>query len=181
MNVKIKKGNLIYVGVFSKNKNIDSSINIAKELKKLGYNVNFAIIGGGGNSKYKIKKLSKINKDIVKIYARIEDREKLLDMYRKSDIFIMPSFYETFGLVYLEAMSQGLPIIYTKGQGIDGYFKDGIVGYSVNPKSVNDIVKKIEMIIRNYNKISKNCYNLVNNFSWDKIAKIYCDTYTSIF
>lgn len=175
-----KEINLIYVGDFSKNKNIDISINAAKELKKLGHNVNFTIIGGGGNSEYKIKKLYRINKDIVKIYARIEDRKKLLDMHRKSDIFIMPSFQETFGLVYVEAISQGLPIIYTKGQGIDGYFKEGTVGYSVNPKDVNDIVKKIEMIIHNYNKISKNCHNLVDNFSWDKIAKIYHDTYTSI-
>jgi len=173
-----KEINLIYVGDFSKNKNIDTSINAAKELKELGYNVNFTIVGDGGNNEYKIKKLSRINKDIVKIYARIDDRERLLDMYRKSDIFIMPSFHETFGLVYVEAISQGLPIIYTKEQGIDGYFEDGKVGYSVDPKDVNDIVKKIEMIIHNYNRISKNCYNLVDNFSWDKIAKIYRNIYT---
>ena len=55
----------------------------------------------------------------------------------------MPSFPETFGLVYVEAMSQGLPIIYTKGQGIDGYFEDGKVGYPVNTKDSNDIVKKL--------------------------------------
>jgi len=138
-----KRVNLIYVGDFSKNKNIDTSINVAKELKELGYNVNFTIIGDGGNNEYNIKKLAKINKDIVEICDRIDDREKLLNMYRKSDIFIMPSFHETFGLVYLEAMSQGLPIIYTKEQGIDGYFKDGTVGYSVNPNDISDIVKKI--------------------------------------
>ena len=172
--------NLIYVGDFSKNKNINTSINVARKLRELGYDVKFVIIGGRGGYEGKVKKLAKINKDIIKIYDRMEDREKLLNMLRNSDIFIMPSFYETFGLVYVEAMSQGLPIIYTKGQGIDGYFKEGTVGYSVNPKNVNDIVKKIEMIIHNYNKISKNCYNLVDNFSWNKIAKIYHDTYTSI-
>jgi len=168
---------LIYVGDFSKNKNIDISIKAARKLKELGCNINFTIIGSGGNSEYKIKKLSRINKDIVKIYARIEEREKLLNMYRKSDIFIMPSFHETFGLVYLEAMSQGLPIIYTKGQGVDGYFKEGTVGYSVNPKDISDIVKKIEMIVHNYNEISKNCYNIVEDFSWDKIAKMYYGVY----
>jgi len=93
----------------------------------------------------------------------------------------MPSYNETFGLVYLEAMSQGLPIIYTKREGVDGYFKDGTVGYSVNPKDVNDIVKKIEMIISNYNRISKNCLGLVEKFSWDKIAKIYYNIYKSIY
>ena len=176
-----KKINLIYVGDFSKNKNINASIDVAKELKEIGYNINFSIIGRGGNSENKIKKLASINKDIIKIYAYIEDREKLLNMYRKSDIFIMPSFHETFGLAYIEAMSQGLPIIYTKGQGIYGYFKDGKVGYSINPKDIIDIVRKIKMIIHDYNRISKNCYNLVDNFSWDKIAKIYHNIYTSAF
>lgn len=172
--------NLIYVGDFSKNKNIDTSIKVARKLKEFGYNVNFTIVGDGGNNECNIKKLAKINKDIVEICGRMDDRKKLLNIHRKSDIFIMPSFHETFGLVYVEAMSQGLPIIYTKEQGIDGYFEDGKVGYSVDPKDVNDIVKKIEMIIHNYNKILKNCHNLVGNFSWDKIAKIYHDTYTSI-
>jgi glycosyltransferase involved in cell wall biosynthesis len=179
---KIKRNiGLIYVGEFTKNKNIDISIKAARKLKELGYSVKFIIIGGRGGDEDKIKKLAMINKDIVEIYDCIEEKEKLLSIYRKSDIFIMPSHYETFGLVYVEAMSQGLPIIYTKGQGIDGYFKEGTVGYSVNPKDINDIVRKIEMIIHNYNEISKNCYNLVDNFSWDKIAKIYHDTYISIF
>jgi len=170
---------LIYVGEFTKNKNIEISIKVARKLKDLGYNVSFNIVGSRGNNEYKIKKLAKINKDIIKIHDRIEEKEKLLDMYRKSNIFIMPSKNETFGLVYGEAMSQGLPVIYSKGQGIDGYFKNGTVGYSVNPKDIKDSVKKIEMILGNYNNISKNCYDLVENFSWEKIAQIYNHIYTS--
>jgi len=172
-----KKINLIYVGEFTKNKNVNISIKVARKLKEIGYNIKFIIIGGRGGYESKVKKLAKINKDIIEIYDRIEEREKLLNMYRKSDIFVMPSFHETFGLVYVEAISQGLPIIYTKGQGIDGYFKEGTVGYPVNPKNINDIVKKIEMIIHNYNEISKNCYNLVENFSWNKIIQTYYNIY----
>lgn len=170
---------LIYVGEFTKNKNIDTSIKVARKLKDLGYNVSFIIVGGGGNNEYKVKKLAKANKDIVEICDRIEEKEKLLDMYRKSNIFIMPSQKETFGLVYGEAMSQGLPVIYSKGQGIDGYFKEGKVGYSVNPKDIKHIIKKIEMILDNYNNISKNCYNMVEKFSWENIARIYYNIYMS--
>ena len=175
-----KKINLIYVGSFLKRKNVHISIAVASRLKTLGYNIKLLIVGGGSGNEYKIRKLAKKNEDIVEIYDRIEEKEKLLSIYRKSDIFIMPSYNETFGLVYLEAMSQGLPIIYTKGEGVDGYFKNGTIGYSVNPKDINDIVEKIEMIIHNYNKISKNCYNLVDNFSWDKISKTYYNIYNSV-
>ena len=174
-----KKINLIYVGEFTKNKNVHISIKVARQLKEMGYKVNFTIVGGGGNNESKIKRLAKANKDIIEIHDRIEERGKLLEVYRKSDIFIMPSRYETFGLVYGEAMSQGLPIIYSKGQGIDGYFKDGTVGYSVNPKDINGIVKKIEMIIYNYNEISNNCLDLVERFSWEKIAQTYHKIYIS--
>ncbi|GAF71811.1 unnamed protein product, partial [marine sediment metagenome] len=99
--------------------------------------------------------------------------------YRESDIFIMPSQKETFGLVYGEAMSQGLPIIYSKGQGIDGYFKEGKVGYSVNPNDTNDIIKKIELILENYHNISKNCHDMVEKFSWENIARTYHNIYMS--
>ena len=177
----VKKINLIYVGEFTKNKNVHISIKVARRLKELGFEVKLVIVGGNGEYEYKIKNLAKNNKDIIDIYERIEERKKLMNMYRKSDIFIMPSHYESFGLVYGEAMSQGLPVIYTKGQGIDRYFEDGKVGYSVNPKDINDIVKRIEMIIHNYNEISKNCYNLVEKFSWEKIAKIYHNIYMSEF
>ncbi len=170
---------LIYVGEFTKNKNIEISVKVARKLKDMGYNVNFTIVGGGGNNESKVKRLAKTNEDIIEIHELTEEREKLLNIYRKSNIFIMPSFRETFGLVYIEAMSQGLPIIYSKGQGIDGYFKDGTVGYSVNPKDINDIVKKIEIIINNYSKISKNSYDLVEKFSWENIARIYYNIYAS--
>ena len=177
--IKKNEIRLIYVGSFTKNKNIDSSIKAARKLKELGYNIKFIIIGGRGEYESKVKKLAKINKDIIEIHDRVEEREKLLSMFRKSDIFVMPSHYESFGLVYGEAMSQGLPVIYTKGQGIDGYFSEGTVGYSVNPKDINDIVKKIEMIIHNYNEISNNCLGLVEKFSWEKIAKMYYEVYMS--
>lgn len=172
---------LIYVGSFLKRKNVHISIAVASKLRTLGYKIKLLIVGGGGGYEYKIRKLAKKNEDITEIYNHIEEKKKILNMYRKSDIFIMPSRNETFGLVYGEAMSQGLPIIYTKGEGVDGYFKDGTVGYSVNPKDINDIVKKIEMIIHNYNEISKNCYNLVENFSWNKITQTYYNIYKSVF
>ena len=85
----------------------------------------------------------------------------------------MPSFYESFGLVYAEAMSQGLPVIYTKGQGFDKQFSDGVVGYSVNPKNIEDIKEKIADIINNYETISNNCLNYVNKFFWENISSYY--------
>ena len=57
----------------------------------------------------------------------------------------MPSSNETFGLVFIEALSQSLPIIYTKGEGIDGYFKDDFIGKAVNSKDNQSIAYAIKI------------------------------------
>jgi glycosyltransferase involved in cell wall biosynthesis len=91
----------------------------------------------------------------------------------------MPSFAETFGLVYAEALSQGLPLIYTKGQGIDGYFRDGEVGYAVDPNDPEEIADRISMILRRYLEISNFCTAQAGQFSWERIGNIYKSLYES--
>lgn len=89
----------------------------------------------------------------------------------------MPSKHETFGLVYAEAMSQGLPVIYTRGQGFDGQFEEGEVGYSVQYDSAEEIVDRIKEILNNYKTISNNCVEKVDRFDWDEIARKYIEIY----
>jgi len=106
--------------------------------------------------------------------------EELIDIYKEHDIFIMPSFSETFGLVYPEAMSQGLPVIYTKGQGFDGQYADGYVGYPVDAGDPEDIAEKIQMIVENYEEISRNVLEAYKRFNWDILSKNYISIYSDI-
>lgn len=94
-----------------------------------------------------------------------------MDLYRANDIFVMPSITETFGLVYAEAMSQGISVVYSKQQGFDGQFKEGDVGYHVDPRSVEEITNAIKKILSNYNAMSERCISLVNKFEWSNILK----------
>ena len=87
---------------------------------------------------------------------------------------------ETFGLVYAEAMSQGLPIIYTKGQGFDKQFTEGIVGYHAECFNKENAVKAIMKTIENYECISNSCIKNVQKFDWDKIVKVYESIYNTI-
>ena len=92
----------------------------------------------------------------------------------------MASRGETFGLVYLEAMSQGLPVIYSKNTGIDGIFEQGTIGYGVSPGSVSEMAKAIEKIIADYENISSNCINEARNFNWASVAEKYQSLYSRI-
>lgn len=165
---------LIYAGSIDANKNIDTTIKTCELLTKQGYEVKYRIIGEIKDNKYNhiIDKYSFID------YIPYSPKEELINYYRDSDIFVMPSRYETFGLVYAEAMSQGLPIIYTRGQGFDGHFEDGEVGYPVKYNSAEEIVEKVNSILSNYEFISKNCIDKVGRFDWGNIAKEYFVMYT---
>lgn len=174
--IKDKKLNLLYVGLVDKNKNIETSIKACDMLIEEGFDIKYRIIG---NIKDETRRGLIKSRDFIK-HVDHSSKEKLLNYYRTSDVFVMPSHHETFGIVYIEAMSQGLPLIYTRGQGFDGQFKEGQVGYGVDPNSPEEIVKSIKDIIDNYNYISQKCLENVEKFSWDKIEKDYRDLYDSI-
>ena len=96
-------------------------------------------------------------------------------MYRKSDIFTMPSFHETFGLVYVEAISQGLPIIYTKGEEIEDFVEHNKTGLLVKPKDVDSLVKAMDYLLTNSDEaraMGKRARKLVlENYTWKKNAE----------
>lgn len=104
-------------------------------------------------------------------------REELRAEYRSSDIMVMPSVQETFGLVYAEAMTQGLPIVYTRGQGFDGQFPDGEVGFPVRPHTPTDIAEGVRKICDNYARISSNSRRHSSRFSWHNITGEYDPIY----
>jgi len=178
--IKEKNISLIYVGEFSRNKNIPIMLDVVDRLRKKGKETSLTIIGQYGDNVKRIQKLVTNRKKYIHSLPKITEKNELLFHYREADIFIMPSFQETFGLVYLEAMSQGLPVIYTKDQGFSGYFKDGEIGYSVNPKNSDEIVEKIEMIIDRYEEISTRCINEVKNFTWRSVASKHIGLYSKI-
>lgn len=167
---------LLYVGAINKNKNITTVLKAIHILQEKGFKIQFTIVG---------KVLDKGIYNVVVAnhcvtYCSEKTREELLTSYRMHDLFIMPSIYETFGLVYAEAMSQALPVIYSRGQGFDRQFEEGEVGYSVNCYSAQEIADKIEAIIEQYSVISSNASQNSQKFSWPGIADLYTALYEGV-
>lgn len=169
----------LFVGRIIKSKNIPL---IIKALNKLKYETSInpvlSIVGEDIDSKL-AKKIKTLNKFEMNWLGKAS-KESLLNIYREHDVYIMPSYPETFGLVYVEAMSQGLPIIYSEGAGFDKQFKDGDAGYAVNPNDTQDIVNKILLIIDNYDCISQRNIELYKIFNWNSITSKYIEIYSEI-
>jgi len=178
---------VIYAGAFNKGKNILETLYALESLIKKGYKIDFKAIGKG----LKFRKEDKDYQEKIRSFAMGKDWVHLLDSmpkeplrkaFEESDIFVMPSVPETFGIVYLEALSQGLPIIFAQGQGFDGYYEDKDIGFRVNPKNSTEFADKIETIIKDYDRISLNVrkLDLYNDFSWEKISEKYFKLYKKI-
>lgn len=168
--------NLLYVGAINKNKNITTVVEAIRIMQLNGYHVNFTIVG-----KILDKSIYKqiIRNDFVN-YCKAKSRDELLQTYRLNDMFIMPSIYETFGLVYAEAMSQALPVIYSRGQGFDRQFNEGEVGFSVNCFNANEIADKVKEIVANYTEISNRASQKSQKFSWPSITTSYKKIYEGV-
>ena len=171
---------LLYVGEIRRNKNLHTTIKAVGIMREHGWNVRLWVVGYGLNDEQGyaavIRKLCD-SLPYVDAIDQVHDHGALMQYYRGSDIFIMPSFTETFGLVYAEAMSQGLPLIYSKGQGIDGYFGDGEAGYAIDPRDPEDIAVKVQEILQHYLKLSNFCSSQAGQFSWERIGAIYKSLY----
>lgn len=172
----IRSIKLIFIGEIKPNKNIETIIKACELLINEGYSVSLMIIGRIINDRYYKKTIPGRN---YVTYQSKCPKEKVILYLRAADIFVMPSVTESFGLVYAEAMSQGLPVIYSKGQGFDGQFENGTVGYAVNCFDYRDIASKILSLYRNYQQFSERCVALVNKFNWLTIADKYKDLYKS--
>ncbi len=164
---------VLFVGGFTKNKNIRSIINACKILKGEGSLVELHLVGAKNERDF----LYSIGMDWIETFPFCKDKNQLSEHYRWADVFVMPSHRETFGLVYAEALSQGTPVVYTKGQGFDGWVEDEACGYGVYPEDIDNIARGIKLL--SLKKHVNRCVESARCFDWQDIVRQYVKTYKS--
>lgn len=167
---------LIYVGTLIARKNIPKIQEAMNILRKKGQASSLLVVGKMINKSV----FRQVCKDLNTTYSPPKQKNALVDIYRNGDIFIMPSFAETFGLVYAEAISQGLPVVYSAGEGFDKQFDEGEVGFHADPHSAESVADAIEKIALNYSEITKDISQKAMKYNWDRICAQYCEIYQSI-
>lgn len=168
--------NILYVGNFDSNKNVVRLVESVLALKKEIPDIHLDLVGGTGDKEKTILEMVKQNSDTLSYRGKIYDKTELQNVYLKNSIFAMPSKTETFGLVYIEALSQGLSVLFTKGEGIDGLFEENI-GESVHPTSLTDIENALRKMLLHpeaYQNLDKERFG---EFDWNVIAKKYQELY----
>jgi len=93
--------------------------------------------------------------------------------YLAGDIFAMPSVYDTFGMVVLEAMTAGLPVIITPTVGARDLVDDGVEGFVLrDPPTAAELASKILFLSSTGNRLKMGQYALerAHKHSWDRVA-----------
>ena len=112
-------------------------------------------------------------------------RKEVVERLEQSDVFVMISRGETFGLVYLEAMARGLITIAARDEGFDGIIVDGENGFlceAGNVEELTSIIRKLHrMDSSELNRISSNAIATARNLTDVKAARYYLDNVLSTF
>lgn len=171
---------VLYVGTFLQRKNIARLVDAIIKLRKneVYADLKLLIVGGGNEKGSSITNLIKSHPDFIEYLGKIYDKEMVVKIMRDCSLFAMPSIHETFGLVYIEALTQNLPIIYSKGEGVDGIF-DETVGERVDPLAIDDICKALQRVLASPEKYG-NMHVDFDMFNWNNIANQYLAHYIDI-
>lgn len=126
-------------------KGIDTCLKAVKELKKEGLDVSYNVIGDGNDKNYLENMALNLGiTDCVQFCGKVSD-EELDEYYKWSDLFLLPSEKEGFGLVYIEAMNYGLPVIAARSGGVPWVINEGQTGFLIDYGDNNmlaDYIKK---------------------------------------
>jgi len=170
---------ILYAGIFNRNKNLPRLIQAVLDLRAKFPDIHLDVAGDGGDDEHHVCALMSKHSDCITYHGKVTDLEVMRTLYRSNQVLAMPSKSETFGLVYIEAMSQGLSVLWSRGEAIDGMFSEHI-GEAVNPLNVKDITEALEKMLshpENYQSLSTDIFS---TFRWNHVAQQYITLYSQI-
>ena len=172
-----KEFKFIAVGALRKNKGFDILLDAFK-LGDFPDNVRLIIVGGGDEQMLLETLLDKYHlSDKVRLLG-VKKPEEIDELLCQSDCFVLSSRLETFGIVVIEALAKGLPVVATICGGPETFVRpeDGILVPKENPKELANAMKYMLEHHAKYDseEIRQHCYD---NFSQDKIADKILEVY----
>ena len=107
-----------------------------------------------------------------------KDQSELPNYYNASEIVIMPSNYESFGIIALEAMACGVPVITTNAAGVSDIFDkkhESLITSAGNPILLAKKIKNLLSDKKQYEKISHEVYEKVQDLGWEHVAEKFIE------
>ncbi len=165
---------VLYVGRLGKEKSVDYLLRAFKKLQEISTEKVLLVIVGDGVEKSRLKELAKklrIHQSVI--FTGGIDNAFLPHVYASADVFVFASRTETQGMVIIEAMAAGLPVVTVYDDAYTDMVKDGINGFLVkgSPSKFAEFVNKILTDASLREKFSQKAQEEVKKYAIDAIAE----------
>jgi len=184
---------VLFVGRIEPLKGVDTLIQAMSCLQlKEARPVHLAIIGGepGASAEEMTVEMARLQKlcddlgvDQTVVFLGKRDQDKLPYYYSAAEVLVMPSHYESFGMVALEAMACGTPVIASDVGGLGYLVRDGETGFTIPDQEPETLCEKISWLLndRELRKtMSQNAVQYAQDYAWEKIAKQIVEVYEGL-
>lgn len=145
------------------------------------------VVGGDGGGNGEIIRLRKIvgqlgiEEDVI--FTGTVSHERLIHFYNAADICVIPSYYESFGLVAVESLACGTPVVASRVGGLLDTIKDGKNGYLVPWHCPEPFAERMELLLENEalrSRFGLQARASVERLSWPKVAERVLQVYNSV-
>lgn len=181
-DVKDNEFVLVSIGRLNKIKNLDFTIDVCNILKNKKFPFKLLIIGDGGDREYFEEKVKNLNlQNTVKILGKIETNEEKNKIIMASDLHIFPSFYDTDGIVRIEAAAFSVPTIFIENSTASSTINKNIDGY-IGKNDANLFANQIIRIFNDKETYKKVCHNAHKNIyiTWEEVVKQMYENYLNL-
>lgn len=169
---------LLFVGSLNKTedyKGLKYLFEAIKNVKKTIPKIKLTVVGEGDNRKFYENQVKELDLSLNVQFKGALFKEDLFNEYKKTSIFVHPSYFDNFPIVLLEAMSYKKPLIGSRVGAIPDIIEDGVNGLLIAPKDPQALANAITKILENpklAKKMGEKGYKKVKeNFTWDISTK----------
>ncbi len=173
---------LLFVGRIEALKGLDLLINTAAQLDS--DDVQVLVVGSDADGSGEVERLKRMADDLdvggsIDFVGRIP-QERLAWYYSAADVCVVPSYYESFGLMALESMACGTPVVASRVGGLPTIVQHGRTGYLKSWRCPEAFANSVEMILVNnslQDSMGKAARRWAESMSWDQVAAQLLEIY----
>ena len=171
---------VLCVGRIDPLKGVDKLIKALPYIRDTG--LRMIVIGGGEDSRHEVAQLRKLARtldvDDSVAFAGPVKHDQLIYYYNAADVCVVPSYYESFGLVALESLACGTPVVATDVGNHRSVIKQGETGYVVKDNAPRRLAEKIALLLAEHGSDTRCASSVrasVGGFSWSSTAEAFIE------
>ncbi len=173
--------NILWVGRMASEKGLEYLLQALKHISGQVPECMLTLVGDGQLRQELERTVNNLGLQTHVSFEGVRPHSSVSEYFRKADIFVLPSLREGFGIVLIEAMASGVPVIASRIGGIEDIVEDGVQGFLVEPKNAEQIAEKAmflfahEDVRRSFGEAGRK--RVEESFTWEKMAEKTLDVY----